>query len=60
MISCVTLRCRAEEVFAGEGMARTHLGYEGLVKLKVDEVLERESLSTVVNHNDGPAEIAAT
>jgi hypothetical protein len=30
------------------------------VKLKVDELLEQESLPAVVNHNGGHAEIAAT
>ena len=36
----VTLRHRAEEALATEGVTRTHLGYEVLVKLKVDELLE--------------------
>jgi restriction endonuclease Mrr len=39
-----TLRHRAEEALATEGVARTHLGYEVLVKLKVDEFLEHEGI----------------
>jgi Replication initiator protein A len=38
----VTLRHRAEEALATDGVARTRLGYEVLVKLKVDELLEQE------------------
>jgi hypothetical protein len=37
-----TLRHRAEEALAADGVARTHLGYDVLVKLKVDDLLERE------------------
>jgi hypothetical protein len=40
----ITLRRRAEEVLAMQGVARTHLGYEVLVKLKVDEFLEHEGI----------------
>jgi hypothetical protein len=36
------LRHRAEEVLAADGVARTHLGYEVLVKLKLDDLLEQE------------------
>jgi hypothetical protein len=43
-----------------EGVARTRLGYEVLVKLKVDEFLEREYLPTDVSHEGGHAEIAVT
>jgi hypothetical protein len=39
------LRRRAEEALAVEGVERTRLGYDMLVKLKVDELLEREYLS---------------
>jgi hypothetical protein len=35
------LRRRAEEVLAADGVERTHLGYEVLVKLKMDEFLEQ-------------------
>ena len=40
-----TLRHRAEEALANDGVARTRLGYEVLVKLKVDELLERDYLA---------------
>jgi hypothetical protein len=33
---------RAEEALAADGVPRMRLGYELLVKLKVDELLERE------------------
>jgi hypothetical protein len=36
-----TLRCRAEEALIADGVARTRLGYEVLVKLKMDELLEQ-------------------
>ena len=39
-----TLRRRAEEALAAEGVARTRLGYDMLVKLKVDELLEGDYL----------------
>jgi hypothetical protein len=55
-----TLRHRAQEALATEGVARTHLGYEVLVKLKVDEFLEEEYWPVDMPHNGGPAEIAAT
>jgi hypothetical protein len=56
----VALRRRAEEILATEGVARTRLGYEVLVKLKVDELLEQEYLPTDVHHDDGHREIATT
>jgi hypothetical protein len=56
----VILRCRAEKALAMEGEARTRLGYEVLVKLKMDELLEQEYLPADVSHEGGPAEIAAT
>jgi hypothetical protein len=37
------LRHRAEEALANDGVERTHLGYDVLVKLKVDDLLEQES-----------------
>lgn len=55
-----TLERRADEALATEGMARTRLGYEVLVKLKVDEFLEREYLPADVSHNSGHAEMATT
>ena len=36
------LRQRAEEALAADGVARMRLGYEVLVKLKMDELLEQE------------------
>ena len=39
-----TLRCRAEEALANDGVARTCLGYEVLVKIKVDDLLEQEGV----------------
>jgi hypothetical protein len=55
-----TLRRHAEEALAAEGVARTRLGYEVLVKLKVDEFFEREYLPADVSHDASHAEIAAT
>jgi hypothetical protein len=40
-----TLRCRAEAALTAEGVQRTRLGYDVLVKLKMDDLLEREYLS---------------
>jgi hypothetical protein len=40
----VALKRRAEEALAADGVDRTRLGYEVLVKLKIDELLERESI----------------
>jgi hypothetical protein len=45
------VRHRAEEALATDGVERTHLGYEVLVKLKVDELLEQEYLSADVSEN---------
>jgi hypothetical protein len=55
-----TLKSRAQETLATEGVSRTHLGYEVLVKLKVDEFLEQEYRQTDMHPDDGPTEIAAT
>jgi hypothetical protein len=38
------LRHRAEEPLAADGVARTRLGYEVLVKLKMDDLLEQEGV----------------
>jgi hypothetical protein len=35
---------RAEAALATEGVARTRLGYDMLVKLKVDDLLEQEGV----------------
>jgi hypothetical protein len=43
-----TLRHRAEEALAADGVARTRLGYEVLVKLKMDDLLEREFIQREV------------
>jgi hypothetical protein len=37
-----TLRHRAEEALAADGVARTQLGYDVLVKLKLDDLLLEE------------------
>jgi hypothetical protein len=55
-----TLKRRAEEALAREGVARTRLGYEVLVKLKIDEFLEQEYRPTDVHHDGNRAEIATT
>ena len=55
-----TLRHRAQEVLATKGVGRTRLGYEVLVKLKVDELLEREYLPGDASHEGSHAEITAT
>jgi hypothetical protein len=54
-----TLKRRAEEALAKDGVARTHLGYEVLVKLKLDELLEREDLSADICVSQGPRDPAA-
>jgi hypothetical protein len=38
------VRQRGEEALAADGVARTHLGYDVLVKLKVDDLLEQEGI----------------
>jgi hypothetical protein len=55
-----TLRHRAEETLANDGVARTRLGYEVLVKLKVDELLERGSLRMAVEDDQASLAGAAT
>jgi hypothetical protein len=44
---------RAEEALATERVERTRLGYEVLVKLKLDELLEREDFSADVSAPQG-------
>jgi hypothetical protein len=46
------LRCHAEEALAEDGVERARLGYDVLVKIKRDELLEREYLPTDVS-DDG-------
>jgi hypothetical protein len=41
----IDLKCRAEAALTAEGMERTRLGYDMLVKLKLDELLEGEYLA---------------
>jgi hypothetical protein len=43
------LRHRAEEALAADGVNRTRLGYEVLVKLKVDDLLEQEGVPMPVS-----------
>jgi hypothetical protein len=55
-----TLRHRAEEALAADGVERTRLGYEVLVKLKVDDLLERDSLRMTVEDERESLDGAAT
>jgi hypothetical protein len=48
-----TLKHRAEAALAADGVERPRLGYEVLVKLKVDELLEREYLPSDVSESQG-------
>jgi hypothetical protein len=50
------LKCCADEALAAEGVDRTHLGYDVLVKLKVDELLEREDLPADARASHGDPE----
>ena len=43
-----TLQHGAEEALAANGVDRTRLGYEVLVKLKVDDLLEQEDVQMSV------------
>jgi hypothetical protein len=54
------LRCRAEEALAEDGVERARLGYDVLVKLKMDELLEREFMPMDVSEDGRNAEITAT
>jgi hypothetical protein len=54
-----TLRRHSEEALATEGVARTRLGYEVLVKLKVDELLERGDLSADASVSQGNPDTTA-
>jgi phosphoglycolate phosphatase-like HAD superfamily hydrolase len=47
------LRHRAEEALAADGVGRTRLGYEVLVKLKLDELLERDYVPADVSVSQG-------
>ena len=49
------LRRRAEEALVADGVERTHVGYDVLVKLKVDELLEREDDGCSASPNAGHA-----
>ena len=53
------LRRRAEEGLATDGTDRTRLGYDVLVKMKMDEFLEREFTPSDVSEDGGKAEIIA-
>jgi hypothetical protein len=53
-----TLRHRAQESLATEGVTRTRLGYEVLVKLKLDELLDREYLPAGVSVSHGHPDTA--
>jgi hypothetical protein len=47
-----TLKHRAEEALAGDGVERTSLGYNVLVKLKLDDRLE-QAYSPILVRTDG-------
>jgi hypothetical protein len=49
-----TLRDRAKETLATGGVERTRLGYDVLVKPKVDELLDQESIQIAVE-DDQPS-----
>jgi hypothetical protein len=49
-----TLGRRAGEALGADGVARTRLAYEVLVKLKVDELLERECIHMPVAAGGNP------
>jgi hypothetical protein len=55
-----SLRRRAEEALAEDGVERARLGYDVLLKVKMDELLEREFVPTDVSDDGGHAEIGAT
>jgi hypothetical protein len=54
------LKHRAEEALATERVERTRLGYDVLVKMKLDELLAREFMSTGAREDGSNAEIAET
>ena len=54
-----TLRHRAEEALAIEGVERVRLGYEVLVKLKLDDLLERDDRRMAVEDGRESLEGAA-
>jgi hypothetical protein len=45
------LKHRAEEALAGDGVERTSLGYNVLVKLKLDDLLEQAYSPMLVRTN---------
>jgi hypothetical protein len=54
------LRRRAEEALAEDGVACARLGYDVLVKLKLEELLEREFMPSDVSDDGGHGESAVT
>jgi hypothetical protein len=54
-----TLKRRAEEALAADGVERTRLGYDVLVKLKLDDLLEREYVPADVSASHGDPDTAA-
>jgi hypothetical protein len=49
----------AEEALTADGVARTRLGYEVLVRLKMDELLEREYVPADVSASHGDPDTTA-
>ena len=56
-----TLKHRAEEALATDGVARTRLGYDVLVKIKMDDLIEQECVRIPVSADGAhpPAEVTA-
>jgi hypothetical protein len=55
-----TLKHRAEEALAAEGVARTRLGYEVLVKLKIDDLLEQACVQIPASADGAHPPVAVT
>ena len=49
------MKHRAEKALATDGVERTRLGYNVLVKLKIDDLLEQEDILMPVSGGDGEA-----
>jgi hypothetical protein len=54
------LKYHAEESLAADGVARTHLGYDVLVKLKMDELLDQEGTPMPVSADEAHLSAAVT
>jgi hypothetical protein len=54
------LKYHAEESLVADGVARTHLGYDVLVKLKMDELLDQEGTPMPVSADEAHLSAAVT